>query len=187
MKIIETALMAVSLCGATIAAEEADRTSATTNAVTFREPFTLKLTIDKDRYYEESYTNGIPYVFANDVYLFCGESFGINAKIAKEEIVEISFQRDTKKADVEFKFSQEKMDNGEVMTMLVIRNRLKNRLYVDALMTIPKKTGILKTSIVPIEPGLSNYESWPHPIIQLVLRNLRFEETTPNQRRHGTR
>ena len=178
--------MAVSLCGATIA-EEADRTSATTNAVTFREPFTLKLTIDKDRYYEESYTNGIPYVFANDVYLFCGESFGINATIEKEKIVSISYQRETEKADVEFTFSQEKTDDGKGMTMLVIRNRLKKRLYVDALMTIPEKTGVFRTSILPLEPGLSGYESWPHPIGQLVLRNLRLEETTPTQQGHGTR
>ena len=169
------------------AAEEADGISATTNAVTFREPFTLKLTIDKDRYYEESYTNGIPYVYANDVYLFCGEAFGINTKIEKDKIVTISYQRETKKADVELKFSQDKMDDGKVITMLVIRNRLKKRLYVDALMTMPEKSGIFKTSIVPIEPGLSNYESWPHPIMQLVLRNLRFEEMIPNQRGHGTR
>ena len=73
------------------------------------------------------------------------------------------------------------------MTMLVIRNRLAKRLYVDALMTMPEKSGIVKTSIMPIEPGLSSYESWPHPIIQLVLRNLRFEKVIPNQRDHGTR
>lgn len=187
MRITSSVLMVAFFCGATLVAEEAVHISTATNAVTFRKPFTLKLNIDKDRYYEESYTNEIPYVYANDVYLFCGESFGIRATIEKDKIVTVSYQREPKTADVEFKFSQEKMDDGKVMTMLVIRNRLAKRLYVDALMTMPEKSGIVKTSIMPIEPGLSSYESWPHPIIQLVLRNLRFEKVIPNQRDHGTR
>jgi hypothetical protein len=63
------------------------------------------------------------------------------------------------------------------MMMLVTRNGLKHRLLFDALMTVPDKKGIFKTSIIPIEPGLSNYESWPHLIVQLVLRNFRFVES----------
>ena len=46
-----------------------------TNLV-FREPFTLKLHVDKDHYYEEHYDRKIPFVAGNDVYLFCGESSG---------------------------------------------------------------------------------------------------------------
>jgi hypothetical protein len=63
------------------------------------------------------------------------------------------------------------------MMMLVIRNKLKRRLYLDALMTLPGKEEILKTNIVPVEPNLSDFESWPHPIVQLVLRNFRFSES----------
>src|SRR5229473_3239782 len=43
-------------------------------APVFRNPFTLKLHIDKEHYYEERFDK-IPYVEQNDVYLFAGESF----------------------------------------------------------------------------------------------------------------
>jgi hypothetical protein len=43
-------------------------------------------------------------------------------------------------------------------------------------MTIPGKEEILKTNVLPVEPNLSDFESWPHPIVQLVLRDFRFSE-----------
>jgi hypothetical protein len=56
-------------------------------------------------------------------------------------------------------------------------NHTRHKLFVDALMTIPNKERPQKTSILPVEPGLSGLEMWPHPIVQLVLRNIRL---TPN-------
>lgn len=143
--------------------------------VVLREPFTLTLPVDKNHYYEERYEKKIPYVFNNDVYLFNGEKFGIKVTMSGEEIAGITYEKDLKKADVTFEFTQEK-DAGRVMTMLVIGNKLPRRLYLDALMTRPDSKKILRTSILPVEAKLTNYESWPHPIIQLVLRNFRFSE-----------
>jgi hypothetical protein len=48
-------------------------------------------------------------------------------------------------------------------------------------MTIPGKEEILKTNVLPIEPNLSDFESWPHPIVQLVLRDFRFSEKPKEQ------
>jgi len=140
----------------------------------FRTPFDLKLQVDKKHYYQEHFAD-IPYVAGNDVYLFAGEHFGINVTITDNQITGIVYQSDPDKSDVDLKFWQEKSSAGPMM-MLVTHNKLKGRLLFDALMTIPEKQGTFKTSIIPIEPGLSNYESWPHPIVQLVLRNFRFVE-----------
>ncbi|MGC2628034.1 MAG: hypothetical protein WA269_14485, partial [Candidatus Udaeobacter sp.] len=77
-------------------------------------------------------------------------------------------------------FSQSKdLQDGKGM-MLIIQNKSKHTLLLDALMTVPGRKDVQKTSIVPIEAGLSDYEAWPHPIVQLVLRNPRFpdKETT---------
>ena len=143
----------------------------------FRLPFDLKLKIDKGHYYEEHFAD-IPFVADSDVYLFAGESFGINVTVVDGKITGVTYQPDTAKCDVSFKFSQEKLKKDEMMMMLTTRNGLKGRLLFDALMTIPGKKGIFKTSILPVEPGLSNFESWPHPIVQLVLRNFRFVENS---------
>jgi hypothetical protein len=64
---------------------------------------------------------------------------------------------------------------------LIIDNNLKVWLQMDALMTLPGKKGIYKTSILPVGAGLSDCESWPHPIVQLVLRNFRVVEKPPGE------
>jgi len=148
------------------------------DGLVFRDPFTLKLRVDKDHYYEEHYDKRIPYVADNDVYFFAGENFGVNLNIKDDDVVGVTYQPDSKKADVWFSFKQAKELPGGIGMMLIIQNKLKHRLYMDALMTVPDKKGIYKTSILPIEAGLSDFESWPHPIVQLVVRNIRFSAKT---------
>jgi len=140
----------------------------------FRAPFVLKLHIDNERYYEERFDK-VPYVAENSVYLFAGETFGINVTVTEKRLSGITYQPDPAQADVVLAFTQEKSEKGFMM-LLVIRNRLKRRLSFDALMTVPEKKGIYETSVLPVEPNLSNFESWPHPIVQLVLRNFRFSQ-----------
>jgi hypothetical protein len=160
--------------------EDQTRPQANTNDVTFREPFTLKLHVDKEHYYEEIFPK-IPYVYQDDVYLFKGDAFGIDLLITNGMIRGISYQADTNKAAVSFKFTQEVEANDDAMMVLVIKNNTGRKLFIDALMTVPKKTRPQRTSILPVEPGLAGYESWPHPIVQLVLRNIRWTEQTSTE------
>lgn len=83
------------------------------------DPFVLKLRINNEHYYEET-IDGVPYVAENEVYLFAGETFGINVTANEKQISRITYQRDPTKADVEFKLTQEKSPNGFMM-LLVIR------------------------------------------------------------------
>lgn len=148
--------------------------SETQEEPVFRAPFSLKLHIDNERYYEQKFDR-VPFVTNGDVYLIAGEVFGINVTITGERLTGITYQPDLAKADVEFKFTQEKSPNGFMM-LLLTRNKLKRKLFFDALMTVPGKSEIYKTSVLPVEPKLSNLESWPHPIVQLVLNNFRFPD-----------
>ena len=141
----------------------------------FRSPFVLKLHVDNERSYEERFEH-IPYVAENEVYLFAGETFGINVTIARNGFSKVTYQPEPAKADVEFKFTQEKSATGFMM-LLVIQNRLKHSVSLDALMTVPGDKGIHETSVLPIGPGRSNTESWPHPIVQLMLKNLRLSSS----------
>ncbi|MGA1870951.1 MAG: hypothetical protein ACMUJM_20635 [bacterium] len=147
----------------------------TLNDTVFRETFTLKLHVDKGHYYEEKFDR-IPYIHNNAVYLFAGESFGINLQMENQKIKNILYQKDIDKADIDFRFSQEIEKDGSSMMMLVIKNKTKNKIFMDALMTIPGKKGIYQTTILPLMPGLSGYESWPHPIVQLVLKDIRLKK-----------
>jgi hypothetical protein len=143
----------------------------------FRDPFSLKLPVDKTHYYEERFDRKIPYVFEKAVYLFHGESFGIKVSTSGDQVTSIYYEKDLSKADVTFEFKQMERKRNSVLTLLVIENKLPRRLYLDALMTVPNRKGVFKTSILPVEAKLQNYESWPHPIVQLVLRNFRFSDS----------
>ncbi|WP_395742118.1 hypothetical protein [Prosthecobacter sp.] len=157
----------------TIHAEDKPRPAAKDEeGSSFRQPFTLKLKIDKERVYEEKFERH-PYVHHNDVFLFSGDEFGVNLQREGDAVKSVTYQPDLKKADITFKFSQEVKDGAHSMMMLVIKNNTQARIYMDAMMTIPGKEGIYKTTILPLEPGLSGYESWPHPMVQLVLTKIR--------------
>ena len=156
--------------------------SPATDFRAYREPFTLRVRVDKSHYYEEHYDKRIPYVSDNEVYLFSGENFGVHLTAKSEEGIDVTYEPDPKKADVWLNFAQPKEPG--VGMMLTIKNNLKQKLRVDALMTVPGKLGIYKTSILPIEAGLSDFESWPHPIVQLVLRDFRLSESQINKTKH---
>ncbi|MEO8204986.1 MAG: hypothetical protein ABI615_02320 [Chthoniobacterales bacterium] len=159
-------LITLLLCGALLHAEE--------DKLVFRKPFTLELYINKEHSYSEKFPE-IPYTDKGSIYLFKGDEFGVNLNLSDGTIKKITYQPDLAKADVTFHFTQEIKEQPPLM-MLVIKNNTKERLFMDSVMTMPGKKGISPTSILPIDGGLSDYESWPHPIIQLVLRNLRLKE-----------
>jgi hypothetical protein len=153
--------------------------AAAADSPVFRPPFTLRLQVDDRHYYERRFDR-VPYVAESNVYLFAGETFGVNVTVAGERVFKLTYRKDPADADVEFAFTQEKSPDGPTM-LLVIHNKLKKRLIMGAVMTVPGEDGVFKTSLLPVEPSLRNFESWPHPIIQLVLRNFRLSEKGTKQ------
>jgi hypothetical protein len=141
--------------------------------VVFRKPFTLKLHVDKSHYYEQDFNN-VPYVKQGELYLFKGDAFGINLHVTNGVLRGISYQADLRKAAVSFRFKEEVDGHEETMMVLMIDNHTRNKLFVDGFMTLPKGGNPQETSILPLGPGVSGYKTWPHAIVQLVLRNLRF-------------
>jgi hypothetical protein len=127
--------------------------------------------VDKEHYYEEK-VKKIPYVHNDWVYLFKGDEFGLTLDILNQSVRSVKYQKDVKKADVTFKFTQVVQPDGTGTMMLRIHNNTKHTLKFDALMTVPGGKEIAETSILPVRAGPGDYETWPHPIVQLVLRNI---------------
>ena len=136
-----------------------------------RAPFTLTLRVDRERYYEEK-MGEIPYVYRSGVYLMKGDHFGVTADIRDGKVAGISYQPDLDKADVTFEFGQDVGSDGSSMMKLTIHHRTAFVLKMRALMTVPGEKKAVETSILPIESGLSDYESWPHPIVKLLLHDI---------------
>ncbi len=152
-----------------------DPVTSPSNKPVFREPFTLQLHVDKEHFYEQKFDK-VPFTDKGNIYLFKGDEFGLTLDVQGDRIRGIKYQPDLKQADVTLKFTQEIQADGTAMMLLHIHNNTKQTLTCDALMTVPGKDGITKTSILPVSPGLSGYESWPHPIVQLVLQNVQVQK-----------
>jgi hypothetical protein len=131
--------------------------------IALRDPFTLKLKLPGGSNYEERFDH-IPYVKDGSIYIFPGENFGANAQIDV---------KNPAKADVRVNLTEQGGGKG-VMMLLVIESKLKQTLYLDAAMQVPNRKGEYRTSILPVLAGKGGFESWPHPISLLILRNLRF-------------
>ena len=145
-----------------------------------RQPFTLRLKVDKDSYSEIHY-DPQPYVSDNEVYLFSGDKFGVNLVIKDGRVAEVLYQPDSKKADVVFGFEQPKELQNGLWMALTIDNKMKRGVSLEGLMSIPGKKDLFKTSILPVKAGKSGLESWPHPISQLVLGNLQLTSRDTDQ------
>jgi hypothetical protein len=174
MKHLSAFLVAICLAGAGPACL-AQAPGGSQQAPVVRAPFTLRLKLDNNRYYEENFTRLIPYVADNNIYLFAGESFGLKVGIRDGEIGSVAYRKESSGADVELQFRQFVTKDGLAIMMLMIRNNLKKTLYLDAVMTNPGDSNLYKTSIRPVGAGQTSYETWAQPIIQLKLANLRFK------------
>jgi len=145
-----------------------------------REPFTLRLKIDKE-HYSDIHFDRQPYVSENEVYLFPGDKFGVNLVIRDDRVVEVHYQPDVQKADVWFGFEQPKELQDGLGMALTIDNKMKRGVSMEGLMSVPGKKDVFKTSILPVKAGKSGLESWPHPISQLVLGNLQLTAESASQ------
>jgi hypothetical protein len=164
MKAIITSVLILASCGIGHASQ---------SAVVFRNPFVLELRVDKGQFYEQKF-NKVPFVDHNEVYLFKDDAFGLNLDIRDNAVHEVSYQPDLGKADVTLKFTQEVDADGTAMMILVLENRTKRVLNISALMTVPGEKSAVKTTLLPLQPGLLGHESWLHPIIQLVLQDIQI-------------
>ena len=147
------------------------------NDIVLRQPFVLKLKLQDGSNYQEHFDQ-TPFIKNGNIYIFPGENFGVNIAVEGDKIGSLSYIKDASRADLQLKFTERGNGRG-VMMLLVIENKLKQTLYLDAAMQIPKRSGAYKTSILPVFGGKGGFESWPHPISLLVLRNLRFTKELP--------
>jgi len=92
-----------------------------------------------------------PYVSEKTIHVFPGEEFGITVRREGEEIIEVSYQPDLKKADVKFKFEVHKLGKNSMM-MLTIQSYLDKMLVMEAWMLLPEYQEPVKTSLAPVLP-----------------------------------
>ncbi len=138
--------------------------------VVMRKPFVLNLHLDKEHYYEAN-IGEMPYVYGGGVYLMKGDKFGISLDFSDEKSVKVAYQPEFEKSDMTFEFTQDLSAEPNGMMLLTIRNRTSKQIRMKASMTVPGQKKPADTSILPVQPGLTDFESWPHAIVKLQLHD----------------
>lgn len=142
-----------------------------------REAYTLKLAVDPERYYSMEVPQSAYFVKEKVLQIYCSEKVFVEAEIKGDTIHSMKVVEKNKHPEktIEISFTQNDEDRKNIMTMLNVKNPFNKTLVHDAMMFTPMSNKWTSTSIIPIQPKLQNFESWPHPIITLVLDNWRFE------------
>ena len=169
------AAISLALAVVAAAAERGASKSGDDVGVVFRKPFTLRIRVDQEHYYEEK-KDKVPYVYCGDVYLFIGDHFGLKIDVADGAVRAVRYEPDVSKADLTLEFREADPVNGKYTSMLKMQNRTKYTFLMDGAMTVPDRKDILKTSINPVNAGLWHFEGWPHPIVQLALSHIRLQK-----------
>jgi hypothetical protein len=106
----------------------------------------------------------------NVVFMSPGEKIGLNLDGAADgTVLSVTEESNPKKANLVLSFKQEKG-----LMLFTIQNRTKLWVTYEAGIGTPKRDGLSKTSVMPVGPGLSSFESWPSPIDKLALKNFSF-------------
>lgn len=142
-----------------------------------RKAFTLEIAANETQQYKAEIPESPYLVKEKIVQIYCGEKIFIECEISKDTIssMKIVEKNTNPKKTIEIEFTQNAEDRKNISTMLIVKNPFDKKLNYDAIMFTPICQTWKPTSIIPIQPKLMNFETWPHSIITLVLENWRFE------------
>jgi hypothetical protein len=144
----------------------------------FRDAFTLKLAVDSTTFYQQDVARS-KYIVKDDILqIYPGEHIFIEAEVKGDKIESMKVVKENKNPSktIEIEFSQDVSGRQNKGMMLQVSNPFDKILHYDAIMNVVGKNGWFETSIIPIKPKLTNFETWPQVIITLVLNHWRFEK-----------
>jgi len=143
------------------------------NTKPLREPFTLKLAVDGENYYEESIKGSSYFVHNKTLQIYPSEKLYIEVEIKSDTIYSMKVVRTNlnPKKTIEVEFKQFVKDRKSEGMMLNVNNPFDKVLKYKALMYIVGHDKWIRTSIIPIQPRLSGFETWNDIIITLALED----------------
>jgi inner membrane protein involved in colicin E2 resistance len=143
-----------------------------------REPFQLQLPIDGEQYYGMP-VDKTPYFPKEKVLqVYPGEKLNIEVELRKDTIYAMKVVEKNLHPEntVELEFVQVAKDKKHEQMMLTVKNPFKKSLIYEAAMYTVNREDWVNTSIIPIRPGLTNFETWPDVIVTLVLHDWRLKD-----------
>ncbi|GAB0155206.1 hypothetical protein CHRYSEOSP005_04670 [Chryseobacterium sp. Alg-005] len=148
------------------------------NEIEFREAFTLKLPVDSTQFYQQEVNKSKYFVKDNILQIYPGEHLFLEAEVKGNDIQSMKVVKENKNPakTIEIEFSQNVSGRKSEGMILKVSNPFNKKLNYNTMMYIVGRNEWIKTSIIPIQPKLKNFEMWNDVIISLVLNHWRLEE-----------
>jgi hypothetical protein len=136
-----------------------------------RDAFTLKLAVDGEKVYEEDLKSSAYFPRTGLLQIYPTETLNIEVEIKADTIFSMQVVKENLNPDktIEIVFSQTVKNNKNELMMLKVSNPFEKELSYKARMYMVGNEKWVRTSIMPIPPKLSGYETWPNVIISLAL------------------
>jgi hypothetical protein len=119
----------------------------------------------------------MPYVLPGDVItIVLGETLDYEFDVEGDRLVRP--RRVMHGAHPERTLSLEMTQKDELVgTLLMLRSGLPGIVTAGVGMQVARDTSLRQTTVLPLQTGISAYEHWPHPLIQIRMRAFHLSAT----------
>lgn len=148
-----------------------------TNDLPKREAFTLNIMVDDSNFYQSNIKASNYILPDNSIQIYPGETLFVEVELNKKEIKSMKTVKENINPDKTITISFTQQTDGKKHTgmMLKIENPFKWKLEYKATMFLMKYNKWASTSVLPVQPKLSNFETWPDIIVTLALGGWEFK------------
>jgi hypothetical protein len=130
---------------------------------------TLRLKVSETEVAEFDFPRG-PYVADGYINVLSGEEINVEFDIGADGPANPRYVEKVTAPEKTVTFNLSLRDEG---TILTVKNPFAKSILYDCLIQHFKAQRLQKTTIIPVESGLINFEHWPYPITQVVISNVR--------------
>jgi hypothetical protein len=147
------------------------------NEMPNREPFTLKLAIDNEYFYEEEILK-TPYFEKKYILrIYPSEHINIEVEFLNNSIYSMKVVKENLYPEKTIEISFEQIQNGRLNETMQfhIKNPFDNVFTYKVLMVVFGSDELILTRVLPVSPKSKNIEFWESVIISLILADWKIE------------
>ena len=144
-----------------------------------REPFTLKLAVDQEQFYEVAIDKTPYFILDNVLQIYPGEKLLVEAEVKSDSIISMKVVKEMKFPEktiiIDFKQIIKEGGREHEQMFLEVKNPFEKYLNYSAMMYIVGHDEWIDTSIIPIFPKILGLEMWSDVIITITLHSWRIQ------------
>ncbi len=153
--------------------------------VNVRPPFELKLFINDSTFFNAP-MNASQYVYnKKTIQVFPGDSLLIEAELSGDSLVNLKLvpKNIHKDRTIKISFSQSVEGRVHQQMILSVVNPFSKKLAYSAQINLLTQKKWVKTSIIPVLPGLVSYETWSDLITTIALYDFCLKGESPGSKK----